>query len=650
MALKIFRARAVALRVGNTARRRLHLTPGGAAELLRRQLPDFVSDDAVQGGILIRLIASRQLNVPAVHAKAKDGSPAVLPLDISCDELPTGARAWVERLGIPDGQRESFLKAIHGIWRAWLENDLVRLIATVRPGKRTVISAVEAVADDFALKKHPDVRALGDGDLIHPLERKAAEGGLFYHKSRTEGNIGCFGYGAGVAMSTMDALVAAGGKDLERVTPHIQFLHYSYLYTRLLIPQPANFLDGGGGATEANVRAAMDVLLSDPDVRVIFINSFGGLTKMDLIANGVVEILRKRQADGNPTPPIVARLRGTGEEEAKRILTEASDIRGLTAIPDLKSAAAEAVRISGVHPIPPAASASNQTRSPSPANPLVFSRDGQYEATLPKLLVKEGDSVMSQFHNQVAQDYGTNIVGACAPNKGGQAFLDRPVFGSVREGVHELRPRIASVFVPPQSAAESIIECIEAEIPLVVAYAEGISTKDQLRVQRALRSQSRTRLIGANCPGAIFPHQRVKLGIQPLSVHSPGYVGLASRSGTISYELAAQASALGLGQSVVFGLGGDPFPGTRTWEALRFMLDDPLTRIICLVGEVGGQMEEEAATVYEEYLKSLRPGQTTKPVVGFIAGQSTQRGLMYGHSGAVWWDEQETAGAKKQRI
>lgn len=127
-----------------------------------------------------------------------------------------------------------------------------------------------------------------------------------------------------------------------------------------------------------------------------------------------------------------------------------------------------------------------------------------------------------------------------------------------------------------------------------------------IQVQRALRSQSKTRLIGANCPGAIFPHQRVKLGIQPLSVHSPGFVGespiqpvpvssmtehpgLASRSGTISYELAAQASALSLGQSVVFGLGGDPFPGTRTWEALRFMLDDPLTRIICLVGEVGGQ-------------------------------------------------------------
>lgn len=131
-------------------------------------------------------------------------------------------------------------------------------------------------------------------------------------------------------------------------------------------------------------------------------------------------------------------------------------------------------------------------------------------------------------------------------------------------------------------------------------------------------------------------------------MHYPGSIGLASRSGTISYELASQTSALGLGQSVVFGLGGDPFPGTRTWEALRVMLDDNATKVICLIGEVGGQMEEEAAAVYADYLKNLGPGEKAKPVVGFIAGQSTERGKMYGHAGAIWYEDWESAASKKK--
>jgi succinyl-CoA synthetase alpha subunit len=147
----------------------------------------------------------------------------------------------------------------------------------------------------------------------------------------------------------------------------------------------------------------------------------------------------------------------------------------------------------------------------------------------------------------------------------------------------------------------------------------------------------------------ILPHSLVKLGIQPLSVHTPGIVGLASRSGTISYELASQTTSLGLGQSVVFGLGGDPFPGTRTWEALHVMLHDPLTKVVCLIGEVGGQMEEEAAELYEEYTREMRAkGKEAKPVVGFIAGMQTERGKVYGHAGAVWHDDWESAGSKKR--
>lgn len=254
----------------------------------------------------------------------------------------------------------------------------------------------------------------------------------------------------------------------------------------------------------------------------------------------------------------------------------------------------------------------------------------------------------SQANCAIAQKWGTNIVGATAPKKGGQELLGKPVFNTVREGVEALKPRIASVFVPPSGAADSIIECIEAEIPLIVAYAEGVPTQEQLKVQRVLRSQNKSRVVGANCPGVIFPHQKVKLGIQPLHIHTPGSVGIATRSGTISYELAAQTSHLGLGQSAVYGLGGDPFPGTRTWEALQLMLEDPVCKMIVLVGEVGGQMEEEAADVYQRYIRSLSPGQAAKPVVGFVTGAATERGLVYGHAGAVWWNQEETAVAKRK--
>lgn len=320
----------------------------------------------------------------------------------------------------------------------------------------------------------------------------------------------------------------------------------------------------------------------------------------------------------------------------------------------MNTAAARAVELANKAAVAKGKPVAKAAPALPPTTPVVFSRDGQYEQTIDNLKVREGDSVLvvglgkaAQSNTTTAFNYGTNIVGASAPKKGGQEFLGKPVYGAVQEAVSALRPRIASVFAPPSAAADSIIECIEAEIPLVVSYAEGVPQYDQLRVQAALRSQNKTRLIGANCPGAIFPHQRIKLGIQPLQVHSPGIVGLISRSGTISYDLAQQTTTLGLGQSAVFGLGGDPFPGTRSWEALKVLLEDPLTKIVCVVGEVGGQMEEEAAAYYASY-RANNPN--PKPVVGFVAGAATELGKVYGHAGAVWWDTKETTAAKRQAL
>ncbi|WOO83131.1 Succinate--CoA ligase [ADP-forming] subunit alpha, mitochondrial [Vanrija pseudolonga] len=659
------RAPRIALR---QQKRNLHVRPAAVGDLLGKYLPSGVgaspasSDKASCGegwqgtpltpqpGIPFKLWASRGINAPVFEA-----GEATLPLDLLDGALPAGTDKWLADLGVGKADVARAKEALAGVWSAWRDNDLLRVEGVLHAGN-TSLSSVQILADDFALPRQPHLASLADAGRIHPLEAQAAAGKLFYHKSRAGGNIGCYGYGAGIALATQDVLVAEGGK-------------------------PANFLDGGGGATEANVQAAMNVVLADPDVDVFFINSFGGLTKMDLIATGVVSNLRARKEKGETIPPIVARLRGTGEEEAREILAAATDLADtITYIGDMKTAAAEAVRLANKAQAGKPAKAAPAPAPSTSRNPVVFSQDGQYEQTLRNLVVEKGDTVMvlgmgkavspgsrlgqtvaqpvrerlvltspqSQANCAVAKEYGTNIIGAVAPNKGGQEFLGTPTFGSVKEGVAALKPRIASVFVPPQAAADSIIECIEAEIPLIVAYAEGVPTHEQLKVQRALRSQSKSRLVGANCPGVIFPHQRVKLGIQPLRVHSPGSIGIVSRSGTVSYELAGATTALGLGQSAVYGLGGDPFPGTRTWEALQLMLEDPYTKVICLVGEIGGQMEEEAAAVYKAYVAGLAPGAKPKPVVGFVAGAATQQGLMYGHAGAIWWSPDETANAKRQ--
>lgn len=316
----------------------------------------------------------------------------------------------------------------------------------------------------------------------------------------------------------------------------------------------------------------------------------------------MVEFINQWKAEGKKVPHIVARLRGTGEEQAREILKKAA-IPEIEYFADLRPAAEEAVRLAGGAKKNAEANAAAAAAREASRNIVTFSRDGQYEQTLNNLKVKQGDPVMvlgmgkaAQANTAIAKKWGTNIVGATAPNKGGQELLGTPVFNTVAEGVAALKPRIASVFAPPVAAADAIIECIEAEIPLIVSYAEGVPTQEQLKVQRVLRSQNKSRVVGANCPGVIFPHERVKLGIQPLQVHSAGCVGIATRSGTISYELAAQTTALGLGQSVVYGLGGDPFPSTRTWEALQLILEDPKSKFAVLVGEVGGQSECKRAS------------------------------------------------------
>lgn len=254
----------------------------------------------------------------------------------------------------------------------------------------------------------------------------------------------------------------------------------------------------------------------------------------------------------------------------------------------------------------------------------------------------------STVHTSISIDMGTNVVAGVSPGKGGTKHLgDRPVFNSVREVLDAgIKVDATSVFVPPALAADAIIEAIQAEIPLIVSVAEGVPVKDQFRVMEALHSQSKSRLVGANSPGYCNP-RGCRMGISPMITLAPGPVGIASRSGTLSYEAAYATKSMG--QSYVLGLGGDFYPGTRTVEALEFLFNDKDTEAIVLAGEIGGTMEEEVYALLNDSNCKYRVGngKFIKPIVGFIAGLNTPPGQMFGHAGAIWRDDTSSAVEKK---
>ncbi len=256
-----------------------------------------------------------------------------------------------------------------------------------------------------------------------------------------------------------------------------------------------------------------------------------------------------------------------------------------------------------------------------------------------KVIVQGFTGSEGTFHAEQMIDYGTNVVGGVTPGKGGQTHLGKPVFNTVAEAVDKAQADTSIIFVPPAFAGDAIMEAAEAGIKVIICITEGIPTADMVRVKSYIDTRD-CRLVGPNCPGVITPEE-AKVGIMPGFVFKKGNVGIVSKSGTLTYEAADQVVRKGLGITTAIGIGGDPIIGTTTKEAVQLLMNDPDTDVIVMIGEIGGQLEADAA-------KWIKEDGNRKPVVGFIAGQTAPAGRTMGHAGAIVGGKDDTAQAKME--
>lgn len=256
-----------------------------------------------------------------------------------------------------------------------------------------------------------------------------------------------------------------------------------------------------------------------------------------------------------------------------------------------------------------------------------------------KIIVQGFTGSEGTFHASQMIEYGTNVVGGVTPGKGGSTHLDRPVFNTVKDAVEQAGADTSIIFVPPAFAADAIMEAADAGIKVIIAITEGIPVADMIKAYNFVKGKD-CRLVGPNCPGVITPEE-AKVGIMPGFVFKKGNVGIVSKSGTLTYEAADQVVKQGMGITTAIGIGGDPIIGTTTKEAVELLMNDPETECIIMIGEIGGQLEADAA-------KWIKADGNRKPVIGFIAGETAPKGRTMGHAGAIVGGSDDTAEAKKR--
>ena len=443
--------------------------------------------------------------------------------------------------------------------------------------------------------------------MLDDREQLAKEKGLQY--IGLDGSVGIIANGAGLAMSTLDVVNQVGGT-------------------------AANFLDIGGGANADVMAAALDVINHDENVRSILVNIFGGITRGEEVAKGIVEGLGRVELRA----PIVIRLDGTNAEEGRQIILDAGiPASKLISKATMLEAAREAVRIANGEG---GADATRGGGAPGRKWSIFVDQDT-------KVIVQGLTGGQGKFHGLRNRDYGTQVVGGVTPGKGGQDVEGIPVFDSVADAVAATGATASFVAVPPKAAPAAILEAAEAGIGFVVCITEGIPAQDEALVFNTLvRDFPGTRLLGPNCPGIISPG-KCNIGITPsdiaqLPTADGPNVGIVSRSGTLTYQALYELQQNGIGVSTCVGIGGDPVPGTSFVDCLAEFEKDPETHAIIMFGEIGGSAEEEAA----EFVTA----NVTKPMSAYIAGVTAPAGRKMGHAGAIVSGGKGTAQGKMDAL
>ncbi len=509
-------------------------------------------------------------------------------------------------LGLPAALLSPFQEMTRRLLDLFLEERL--LTVEINPLAITTDNALLALDAKIELDEHrlPQSALLQAVTASLPEQEGSPHRGMAFHK--LSGRIAIMANGAGLAMATMDLLHAHG------------------------MPA-ANFLDLGGAANAQSMAQALRLLLNDPQAEAICINIFGGIVSCAEVASVLITVLK----GALPTKPIVVRLAGNAASHGRALL-HAAQIANVSAVDSMDEALAL------LHHLTNTPSPSPEPRSilpppvpcVCPAIPLPFPVDATTQVLVQGITGKQG-----QLHTQLMQEYGTQVVAGVTPGKGGATILGVPVYDTVAAACARHRIDASILFVPAPLAPDAILEAVACGIPWIVTITDGIPQQDMLRVLEKTAGRG-CRIIGPNCPGLIVPGA-TKIGIMPAAIFQPGPVAVLSRSGTLTYEVVTRLSAAGLGQRVCIGVGGDPFVGSTFADLAPLLVADPMVRAIVVLGEIGGQAEEELGAFLQ---KAERP----LPLVGFVAGQSAPRGKRLGHAGAILEDNDPSVETKLERM